>query len=411
MNVREIKISEITPYENNPRNNDEAVESVANSIKEFGFKQPIVLDRDNVIVIGHTRYKASILLGLEVVPCIFADDLSDDQIKALRLADNKTGEIATWDFEKLDLEIDSIELDLEPFGFEFEDEPEEIVEDEVPDIPEEPISKYGEIYRLGNHYLMCGDSTSKDDVNKLLNKAKVDLVCTDPPYNMAYEGAGNTPKEKRKANKMLNDNMHEDMFYEFIKKAFKIFNDVMKDGASFYVFYKELGFGTFLKAIKDAGLNFKQELIWVKSQLVLGGSKYQNMYEPILFGCKGKSIKQWFGGRKNTSVIEMIDLMDEDELKETIRELTDNTDIIREKKQTVNDLHPTMKPVRLMAKLIENSSKSGDTVLDVFGGSGSTLMACEQLNRKCYICELDPRFVDVIIERWENFTGKEAVKL
>ena len=409
MNVREIKIEEIIPYENNPRNNDDAVESVANSIKEFGFKQPLVLDKDNVIVIGHTRFKASKQLGLEKVPCIYADDLTDDQIKALRLADNKTGEIATWDFDKLEIEFEDIDLNLEPFGFEFLDETDEIIEDEVPDIPDEPKSQIGEIFRLGDHYLMCGDSTSKEDVDKLLNGAKIDLVCTDPPYNMDYQGAGGTEKHKRQ--RMLNDNMREDKFYEFIKKAFGIFNDVMNDGASFYVFYKELGFGTFLKAIKDAGLTFKQELIWVKSQLVLGGSKYQNMYEPILFGCKGKSIKNWYGGRKNTSVIEMIDLMDEEELRDTIKELTDNTDIIREQKQTVNDLHPTMKPVRLMAKLIENSSKAGDTVLDVFGGSGSTLMACEQLKRNCYMMELDPRFVDVIIERWENFTGEKAIKL
>lgn len=228
---------------------------------------------------------------------------------------------------------------------------------------------------------------------------------------MAYEGAGNTPKEKRKSNKIKNDNMPEDKFLEFITSAFSNLNNVMKDGASFYVFYKELGFGTFLKAIKDAGLTFKQELIWVKSQLVLGGSKYQNMYEPCLFGCKGKSIKQWYGGRKNTSVIEMIDLMGEDELRETIKELTDFTDIIREKKQTVNDLHPTMKPVRLLAKFIENSTQTGDAVLDVFGGSGSTLIACEQLNRKCYMIEYEPKYVDVIIERWENFTGQKAKKL
>ena len=172
MQIKEIEISKIIPYENNPRNNDEAVDKVANSIKEFGFKQPIVLDKDNVIVIGHTRLKASEQLGLEKVPCLYADDLTDDQIKALRLADNKTGEIATWDFEKLDLEIEGIELDLEPFGFEFDDEPTEIVEDEVPDIPEEPTSKYGDIYQLGEHTLMCGSATEIDDVKKVMRGGK-----------------------------------------------------------------------------------------------------------------------------------------------------------------------------------------------------------------------------------------------
>lgn len=168
MQIKEIEISKIIPYENNPRNNDEAVDKVANSIKEFGFKQPIVLDKNNVIVIGHTRLKASEKLGLKKVPCLYADDLTDDQIKALRLADNKTSEFATWDFEKLDLEIDNIELDLEPFGFDldlaFDDE---VVEDEVPDVPEEPKAKYGDIYQLGEHRLMCGDSTSEEDIEKL----------------------------------------------------------------------------------------------------------------------------------------------------------------------------------------------------------------------------------------------------
>ena len=172
MQIKEIEISKIIPYENNPRNNDEAVDKVANSIKEFGFKQPIVLDKNNVIVIGHTRLKASEKLGLEKVPCLYADDLTDDQIKALRLADNKTGEIATWDFEKLDLEIEGIELDLEPFGFEFDDEPTEIVEDEVPDIPEDPKSKLGDVYQLGNHILMCGSATEIDDVKKVMRGGK-----------------------------------------------------------------------------------------------------------------------------------------------------------------------------------------------------------------------------------------------
>lgn len=208
--------------------------------------------------------------------------------------------------------------------------------------------------------------------------------------------------------------MPEDQFEQFLQDVYGSYYMAMKDGSSIYVFYKEMGSGVFMRKMRDAGLTFKQELIWVKNQIVLSGGKYQSMYEPCLLGCKGKSIKKWNGKRNQRSVIESIDLMDDEELRITIKELlasAEDIDVIREKKQLVNDLHPTMKPIRLLAKLIRNSSDSGDVVLDLFGGSGSTLIACEQLNRKCYMCELDPKYVDVIIERWEKFTGKKAVEV
>lgn len=239
----------------------------------------------------------------------------------------------------------------------------------------------------------------------------MDLVVTDPPYNMGYEGSGNT--KDRKSKRILNDKMPADKFREFLTEVYRNYFTVMKDGASIYVFYKELGEGVFITAMKDGGLTYKQELIWVKNQLVLGGSKYQSMYEPCLMGCKGKSIKKWNGKRKQRSVIESIDLMNEDELRRALLGILHETetDIIRENKPLKNDVHPTMKPIKLLAKLIQNSSNKGDIVLDLFGGSGSTLMACEQLDRICYTSELDPRYVDVIIERYETFTGKKAVLL
>lgn len=243
---------------------------------------------------------------------------------------------------------------------------------------------------------------------------QIDCVCTDPPYNMSYQGAGGTSNSKRKENRILNDSMPEPEFEEFLTNAISRMEMVMKEGASSYIFYKELGYGTFIKALARAGLTFKQELIWVKNQLVLGGSNYQNMYEPFLYGCKGKSPAVWNGKRVARSVIEHIDLMNEAELRDAIRELTETepTDVVREKKVLVNDLHPTMKPIKLMAKLISNStSDDSNTVLDLFGGSGSTLMACEQLGRRAFVMELDPKYVDVIIERWENFTGQKAVLL
>jgi len=277
--------------------------------------------------------------------------------------------------------------------------------------PDEPLSKQGQIYQLGKHRLMCGDSTSVDDLNKLLNGQKADCVVTDPPYNMNYEGAGNT--KDRASKRIMNDKMPDAEFEKFLTNVYETMQTGMKDGASFYVFYKELGSGVFITALKNAGLTFKQELVWVKNQLVLGGSKYQSMYEPCLFGCKGKRITNWNAGRKERSVIESIDFMNEDELRNAIKELTEYepTDVIRENKPLKNDLHPTMKPIKLLAKFIKNSSKQGEVVLDVFGGSGSTLMACEQLDRSCFVMELDPKYVDVIIQRWETFTGQKAVLL
>lgn len=340
--------------------------------------------------------------------------MTDEQIKAYRLADNKVAEKAEWDFDLLGEELENIfDIDMLGFGFEdmTEEEEAEIIEGEVPEPPAEPKAKLGDIYQLGRHRLMCGDSTSVDDLIKLTEGQEVDCVCTDPPYNMAYEGAGNT--KDRKGKRILNDNMPEDKFEKFLTDVYKNIYIGLKDGASFYVFYKELGTGVFITALRDAGLTFKQELIWVKNQIVLGGSKYQNMYEPCVFGCKGKRVTNWNAGRKERSVIESVDLMDEDELRKAIKLLTEQepTDIIRENKPLKNDLHPTMKPVKLLAKLIKNSTKKDEIVLDLFGGSGSSLMACEQLERCCFVMELDPKYIDVIIQRWENFTGEKAVLL
>lgn len=354
------------------------------------------------------------------MPCIVADDLTPEQAKAFRVADNKTGELAEWDLELLEqelAELTELEFDMQQFGFDFESEidTQEVVQDDF-DIDEaleeieEPITKYGDIYKLGNHRLMCGDATKIADLNQLLENKKVDLVLTDPPYNMAYEGAGNTPDEKRKKNKILNDNMSDTDFEIFLSKVYSTMFEGMKDGASCYVFYKELGNGVFITAMEKGGLTFKQELIWVKNQIVLGGSKYQSMYEPCLFGCKGKSVANWYVGRRERSVIESIDDMNEFELRNAILDLMSNieTDIVREQKTLKNDLHPTMKPIKLLARFIRNSSKADDSILDLFGGSGSTLIACEQMNRNCSMLELEPKYCDVIIKRWEAFTGGTA---
>lgn len=414
LKIEYLSKEELKPYVNNAKLHPaEQIEHIANSIREFGFRQPLVIDKDNVLVIGHGRLLAAKKLGIAEVPCVRADDLTDEQIKALRLADNKTNE-SEWDFDLLGGELDDIlDIDMSQFGFDVsvEEEPAEIVEDEIPE-EVETRCKLGDLWQLGGHRLICGDCTNLDIVEKLMEGNLADLVVTDPPYNMNYEGAGNT--KDRASKRILNDKMPEDEFEKFLGDVYNSYYLSMKDGASIYVFYKELGSGCFMRKMKDSGLAFKQELVWVKDHLVLGGSKYQSMYEPCLMGCKGKSIKKWNGKRNQRNVIETIDFMDEEELRNVIKELladAEDIDVIREKKQIINDLHPTMKPIRLLAKFIKNSSDENDIVIDLFGGSGSTLIACEQLNRKCYMCELDEHYCDVIIQRWETFTGKKAVLL
>lgn len=413
-----VGVDKLIPYVNNAKiHSEEQVTRIASSIREFGFLSPVLIDKDFNIIAGHGRVMAAKKLSMAEVPCVFIEGLSEVQRKAYILADNKLGELADWDLDLVKLELEELDLanfDIDLTGFDINDflKPNEIVEVDVPDLPEEPKAKVGDIYELGGvHRLICGDATLLLDVQKLTKGLEVDLVVTDPPYNMGYEGSGNT--KDRKSKRILNDKMPADKFREFLTDVYRNYYAVMKDGASIYVFYKELGEGIFITAMKEGGLTYKQELIWVKNQLVLSGSKYQSMYEPCLMGCKGKSIKIWNGKRKQRSVIESIDLMSEIELRNALLSILheNETDIIRENKPLKNDIHPTMKPIKLLARLIQNSSNKGDIVLDLFGGSGSTLMACEQLDRICYTSELDPRYVDVIIERYETFTGKKAVLL
>ena len=384
MNIIEIKIGDIIPYEKNPRKNDEAVKYVAESIKQFGFKVPIVIDKNNVIVAGHTRYKASKKLGLKEVPCIVADDLTEEQIKAYRLADNKVAELAEWDFDLLGEELDGIlDIDMCDFGFElnFDEEEQEVVEDDFEvELPEEPRAKLGDVYQLGNHRLMCGDSTSITDVEKLMGGDLADMLLTDPPYNVDYEG-----KTKDKL-KIENDKMDNDNFRQFLIDAFSNADMVMKAGAVFYIWHADSEGYNFRGACFDVGWKVRQCLIWNKNSMVMGRQDYHWKHEPCLYGWKDGAGHLWASDRKQTTVISF-------------------------DRPTRNDLHPTMKPVPLFDYQIKNNTKGGDIVLDLFGGSGTTIMACEQNERRAYTMEFDPRYVDVIINRWEQFTGRKAVLL
>lgn len=387
MDIKVQKTEDLIPYEKNPRHNEDAITAVAKSIEKFGFKVPIVVDASNVIVNGHTRLKAAKYLGLKEVPTIIADDLTPEQIKAFRLADNKVGEIATWDEELLNAELDELadlDFDMTEFGFnlpDIEGEEVEVIEDEFEEeLPAEPISKLGDIYQLGRHRLMCGDSTNSLEVEKLMGNKKADLLITDPPYNVAYEGKG------KEALTIKNDSKETNEFHSFLYEAFSAAINNMKLGSSFYVWYASSEVVNFHTALEEAGFLVKQELIWNKNSMVLSRQDYHWKHEPCLYGWASGGSHSWYSDRKQTTIL--------------------NFD-----RPTVNKEHPTMKPVALFDYQIKNSSKQGDCILDLFGGSGTTLIACEQNEREAYLMELDPRYVDVIIARWEAFTGEVAVKI
>lgn len=372
MELEYKNIDDIIPYENNPRHNDEAAEYVSKSIKEFGFKNPIIIDKNNVIVAGHTRLKAAKILGLKNVPCIRADDLTDEQIKAFRLADNKVSELATWDVEKLNIELQEINLNMFDFGFsEFEledltlEEEKEIIEDEIPEVPEEPKAKYGEIYQLGKHRLMCGDSTKEEDIKMLMNGVKADLVFTDPPYGIkadkGFSGAGGFSKPIPR--RQYNDE------WDSCTPPKECFEHILNIGKNVIIFG-----GNFFT---DKLPQNNHWLVWNKHNTMPTFSDAELAWTNI----KRNSVK--------------------------IYDIEYNGLIGREKER----LHPTQKPIKLIAPIIADYSEKGGNIVDVFGGSGSTLIACEQLGRACYVMELEPKYVDVIIERWENLTGQKAVKL
>ena len=379
MEIVNKNIDEIKMYENNPRNNDGAVEYVANSIKEFGFKVPIVLDKNNVIVAGHTRYKAAKLLKITEIPCIIADDLSDEQVKAFRLIDNKAAELASWDVDLLNLELENIkDIDMELFNFEISNILDNVVDDEYEvELPEDPKTKNGNIYKLGNHYLMCGDSTNPDDVKRLMNNQLADLIVTDPPYNVNYEGKTDDNL------KIMNDNMEDNQFYSFLESALINLYNSVKDGGSIYVFHADTEGLNFRKAMMSSGFKLAECLVWVKNAFVMGRQDYHWKHEPVLYGWKPGASHYFINDRSQSTVLEF-------------------------DKPIRNEEHPTMKPIDLIAYLINNSSKKDEIVLDLFGGSGTTMIACEQTNRKAFIMELDPRYCDVIVDRWEKFTNQKA---
>lgn len=414
-------LDRVKPYETNPRRNDKAVDAVAASIQDFGFKVPIVVNSDDVIVTGHTRLKAAEKLGLKEVPVIVADDLTPEQIKAFRLADNRVAEIASWDEDLLAGELEALKqagVDMFDYGFvkadfaelgdvsEFDDE-----DTGTEETPKQTRTNQGEIWQLGKHRLLVGDATDKEAVAKLADGEQIDLLMTDPPYGVSY--VGGTDEELT----IENDDLDEESLQPFLYAAFQAADSVMRPGASFYIWHASSTVGAFLDSVNDVEWLVKQHLMWVKSTLVMGRQDYQWQHEPCLYGWKPGSHYFTFD-RTSTTVIDDektdVNKLNKAQLvKEVLRLRGEQnpSSIIREDKPARNGDHPTMKPVRLIARLVANSTRRGERVLDLFAGSGSTLLACEQLDRICYAAELDPKYADVIIKRWEELTGDQAEKV
>jgi len=364
-----------------------------------------------MILAGHGRVEAAKEVGLEEVPCRQVTGLTEDQKRAYILADNKLSDMAGWDEEMLRDELASISLDMTDFGFdEIIEEETEIIEDDFDESEDkvEAVSKTGELYQLGEHRLLCGDSTSEEDVWHLMQDEEADLVVTDPPYNVNVSNSDGLTIE--------NDNMDEVAFVDFLDEAFANMARHLKEGGAFYVWHATNSVVAFKTTLEGNGLEVKQELVWNKNQLVLGRQDYQWKHEPCFYGWKPGAAHYFSDNRNYTTVIndkplQLDKLSREEALKMLKRVFSLENTVLNYDKPKHNDLHPTMKPLDLIGHQIKNSSKAGEIVLDLFGGSGSTLMACEQLGRKCRMMEYDPHYVDVIIARWEKMTGRKAVKI
>ncbi len=426
-------IDDIRPYEANPRINDGAVDAVAASLKEFGFRQPIVVDAEGVIIVGHTRWKAAKKLGLARVPVHVACDLSAEQIRAYRIADNQTATLAEWDFDLLPIEIKELQdahYDLALLGFEDKElvqmlESEVVTgltdPDEVPEPPDDPITQPGDLWILGDHRLLCGDSGSTADVDRLLDGARIHLVNSDPPYNVKVEPRSNnaiaagksgawgrdwknalhhqsfdvarqgpkkaTGKMRAKDRPLENDFVTPEEFDRLLLAWFGQFSRVRVDGRSFYIWGGYANLGNYPPALRACGLYFSQAIVWDKQHPVLTRKDFMGAFELAFYGWKEGAGHKFYGPNNETDLWHV------------------------KKVNPQSMVHLTEKPVELAVRAMQYSSKPGENVLDLFGGSGSTLIGAEQTGRRAYLMEMDPPYCDVIVQRWEKFTGKKAERM
>ncbi len=398
LNVQQIALEQLVPYARNARTHSESqVAQIAGSIAEFGFVNPVLVGGDNIIIAGHGRVMAAKKLGLQTVPTIKLDHLTENQRRALVIADNKIAENAGWDEELLRLELQNLadeDFDLDLLGFDdvelddlltsLDDDEAAALDENIPEVQENPVSRTGDVWIMGEHRLLCGDSTSEADMKKLMDGELADMVFTDPPYNVNY---GDTAKDKLRSKggakagrKIMNDNLGDD-FEGFLTAACK--NMLAHTKGALYICMSSSELDTLQSAFRNAGGKWSTFIIWAKNTFTLGRSDYQRQYEPILYGWKDGNDRYWCGAR-------------------------DQGDVWFYNKPQKNDLHPTMKPVDLVVRGIKNSSKTLDIVLDPFGGSGSTLIAAEHTGRQARLIELDPKYVDVIVRRWQEMTGLQA---
>jgi DNA modification methylase len=426
MEVKLVSIDAVKPYDKNPRINDAAVNAVAASLKQFGFRQPIVVDEGMVIICGHTRWKAAMKLGLKQVPVHVAKDLTPDQVKAYRIADNATGDLATWDYDLLPLELKDLQaadFDLSVLGFDA-DELAKILDpdgtqgltdpDDVPAPPDAAITKPGDLWILGNHRLLCGDSSKAADVDRLLDGQTIHLVNTDPPYNVkvasrsnnAIAATGDRPigqqgmdkairgkthatdkKLRAKDRPLVNDFVSDEEFARLLRAWFGNITRVLAPGRGFYIWGGYSNIWNYPNALKESELYFSQMVIWVKEHPVLTRKDFMGNHEWCFYGWKEGAAHKFYGPANITDVWSV------------------------KKVNPQSMVHLTEKPVELAVRAIQYSSLTGENVLDLFGGSGSTLIGCEQTGRHAFLMEIDPLYADVIVQRWEAFAGKKAQRV
>lgn len=391
MKIESIELENLIPYARNARtHNSDQISQIAGSIKEFGFNNPVLIDKENGVIAGHGRIVAARKIGLKEIPCIRLEHLTETQRKAYILADNRIALNAGWEAELLSLELSELldgGVNLESLGFDADEidallnkiEPTEGLTDEdaTPEVPEEPVTKPGDVWILGKHRLMCGDSTSIQALEALCQDQAVDMWLTDPPYNVAYEG------KTKDALKIQNDSMDDEQFRQFLRDSYVAADAVMKPGAVFYIWHADSEGYNFRGAAQDAGWKVRQCLIWKKQTMVMGRQDYHWKHEPCLYGWKDGAGHLWAADRKQTTILEF-------------------------DRPSRNAEHPTMKPVALFEYQLLNNTKGGDIVLDSFGGSGTTLIAAEKNGRIARLMELDAKYCDVIVKRWQDFTGKQA---
>lgn len=426
LQIEYVPITQLHSWGKNPRQNDKAAEKLSALIERHGFINPVIATPDGTVRAGHTRIRAAELDGLDKVPVIYVEFDTEADAEAFSLADNKAGEWAEWDYKKLAeilLDLDTGAFDMDATGFE-PDEIEDIMlqfgdrevkeeEDFDPEAAagaiEEPVTKPGDIWCLGKHRVVCGDATNGADVTRLMDSNTADLLLTDPPYNVDYVG------KTADALTIDNDSMDDKQFHDFLLASFKNAAGALKAGGPFYIFHADTKGLIFRTAVQEAGLTLKQVLVWVKNTIVMGRQDYHWQHEPILYGWKEGEAHCWYGFRDKSTVYDEgfpdIDAMKKDELRDFIKDLLNQlqTSVMRDDKPSRNAEHPTMKPLPLLRHYIENSSREADIVFDPFLGSGSSLIAAEQLGRVCYGIELSPVYADVIVQRYIAFRDDSDV--